>query len=260
MHYNQGNYRRGLLMLFSMLASGINFANQPANDAANPAVQHRSFLSLNQSHAVIQLGGFWSQQGRAQHVDIDTLIGDDFTASQRQDSNVLVGLGYFLKSQENSHFNLFYGLNAYYLAKTGVSGKVVQESLFTNLAYGYHITHIPLYAMAKSTIDLKSPRYALTVDAGIGPNFMSTSGFHETSLGDGTLPDYIFSGHTTANFSATAGVGIKFQHAFREVPLECGYRFFYLGQGNFNVLSNQVNTRLNTGTVYANALLCAVTI
>ena len=52
----------------------------------------------------------------------------------------------------------------------------------------------------------------------------------------------------------------KFNHLFGERPLECGYRFFYLGQGSFNIINNQVTTALNTGNVYANALVCSVTL
>ena len=53
---------------------------------------------------------------------------------------------------------------------------------------------------------------------------------------------------------------IKLNHIFGEAPLECGYRFFYLGQGDFNVLTNQVLTTLNTGTAYANAVICSITV
>ena len=69
-----------------------------------------------------------------------------------------------------------------------------------------------------------------------------------------------YSGRTTAAFSAMAGVGIQMNNVFGHAPLECGYRFFYLGQGNFNKLSNQLINTLSTGNSYANALLCTLTI
>ena len=82
----------------------------------------------------------------------------------------------------------------------------------------------------------------------------------ETSL-DGTIPDNTYSGRTTtATFSAMVGVGIQMNNIFGRVPLECGYRFLYLGQGSFNKLSDQLINRLNTGNSYANIMLCTLTI
>lgn len=154
-----------------------------------------------------------------------------------------------------------YGLNFFYLAPTGVKGTVLQEDLFTNLAYSYTVTHFPLYAMAKSTIDTKSSRYSVTIDGGIGPNFISTSKLQEIPLDGGhTVPDYIFTGQNSATFSATAGIGLKLNNVFGSAPLECGYRFFYLGEGGFNKASGQALSTLNTGSNFGNALTCALTV
>jgi len=216
-------------------------------------------FNLKRGHVVVQLGGYYSTQDKTQHVDIEDLIGDDFTVSDNHRVNGLIGLGYFLDGQDKKKFKMSYGVNFFYLPNVSVSGDVIQENLFANLSYGYGITHYPLYAIAKSTMDLNAERYALTVDGGAGFNFMNTSGFHEASIDSHvTMPDHIFSGKTTTTFSATAGVGIKFNNVFGRAPLECGYRFFYLGQGNFNVLANQVITILNTGPVYANAVICSI--
>ena len=217
--------------------------------------------SLLQGHPVLQLGGFWSHQGTEQHININSLIGDQFTVSRNDDSNGLVGVGYFIDGQDKDLFKMSYGVNAFYLAKTGVAGYVIQENLFTNLSYGYKVTHYPVLAVAKSTINTKSPKYSWTVDAGIGPNFMSTGEFQEHSLDNGvTVPDNIFSGRTVTTFSAMGGIGFKANNFFGPAPLECGYKFFYLGQGYFSKQSNQVLNSLNTGTTYANALMCSITV
>jgi hypothetical protein len=172
-----------------------------------------------------------------------------------------VGLGYFLDAQEKESFKMSYGINAFYLAKATVKGSVIQENLFENLSYHYNVTHYPVYVVAKSTIQTKLQKYAFTVDAGIGPNFIKTSGFKENSLDGGiTIPDNAFSGHTSATFSATAGAGVKLNQFFGEAPLECGYRFFYLGKGNFNKDTNQLLNTLSTGSNYANALICSITV
>lgn len=236
--------------LLSTLAPGV-FA-----DSLAPI----SSFDVRHGHAVLQVGYNWSSQGRAQNVNIVGLVGDRFTLNNSGSSNGLVGLGYYVDGQVINRFNMSYGLNAFFLAKTSVGGYVIQEQLYENLAYGYQVYHFPLYAMAKSTIDMNSPNYALTVDAGIGPNFMTTSTVNETSLDGITLPDKTYAGRTNTTFSATVGVGMKFNKAFGVVPLECGYRFFYLGQGSFKKETNQLVNTLSTGSIFGNAVICSVII
>ena len=153
-----------------------------------------------------------------------------------------------------------YGLNFFYLAKTQVSGQVAQEQLFTNLAYHYNVTHYPLYAMARAYFEPQHQYmpFGITLDAGIGPNFIQTSHFHEASLDGITIPDDIFQGNSTTTFTATAGLAIRFEHVLDKTPIECGYRFFYLGQGDFTKQSEQVLTTLNTGNTFGNALICSL--
>lgn len=256
--------RQAILLLAGLSATTAFSASQPANyNSSLKSVS--SFLStlpasLKHGHAVLQLGGYWSIQGSQQHIDIQDLVGDEFTVTQHNGSNGSVGLGYFIDGQEKERLKMVYGINAFYLAKTGVKGNVIQENLFTNLAYQYKVTHYPVYAMAKSIIKTKSPKHALTLDVGIGPNFMSASGFKESSLDGITIPDNIFSGDTTTTFTATIGAGLRFNQFFGRAPLECGYRFFYLGEGHFNKATQQVVNTLNTGAAYANALMCSIAV
>jgi hypothetical protein len=216
--------------------------------------------ALTHGHGILQLGGFWNTQGNAQHINIDGLYGDDFSSPQPiSPGSGLVGVGYFIDGKAYSLFNTTYGLNWFYLGPTNRSGTVIQENLYTNLSYGYKVTNYPLYAVAKSTFHTRSPKYAMVVDAGIGPNFMKTSQFGEQSLDGITIPDHIFTGTTTTVLSATVGVSAKLNHIFGATSLECGYRFFYLGQGTFKALNNQINNNLKTGQGYANALMCGFT-
>jgi len=262
MCFNAIQYSQIALAIVSIICSDtLLAARKVVSDANAPLKSTSRFINnLKHGHALLQLGGYWGAQGKTQHINIDGLIGDDFTVSESNKSNGLVGLGYFIDGPVKPKFNLSYGVNFFYLPKTSVAGSVVQEGLFTNLSYRYNVTHYPLLAMVKSTVDLHSTRYALTVDAGIGPNFMNTSNFQEHSLDNITQPDSIFSGRTMTTFSATAGVGMTFRPMFGDAPVECGYRFFYLGQGHFNVLTHQVTTTLKTGNAYANAMVCSMTI
>jgi hypothetical protein len=239
-------------------------ANQPVHGTVDLSPVNslsKSTSVLKHSHLMLQAGGYWSTQGKTQHINIDGLIGDQFTADHRNGSNGLVGLGYYLDGQNLDQIQFSYGINFFYLPQTSISGTVIQEDLFSNLSYRYRVKHYPLYASAKATTSLPVSNLSLTLDAGIGPNFMRTSEFVERSLDGGiTLPDNAFSGHTSTTFSATAGIGLQLAQVLGGMPLECGYRFFYLGQGKLARNTNQLLNTLHTGTAYANAVLCSVRI
>lgn len=217
-------------------------------------------IDLKQGHLLFEAGIYNSTQGQNQDVLINGLLGDRFNVSDRHDSNAVFGLGYLIDGMQRDRFNLDYGLNVFYLANTAVKGTIDQEFAFTNLAYSYEVSHLPVYAMAKATVKTNSERFAVTLDAGIGPNFLDTSHYRDWSLDGMTLPDYAFSGRSEVTFSAMAGIGLKLMNLPGQAPLECGYRFFYLGEGSFNRQTNQLLTSLNTGTNYAQALLCTVTV
>lgn len=257
--------RERILSSLLLLLPGWGVAYAASSNSVVDSSQRLSIPSsisaFKQGHIVFQAGGYWSHQGKAQHIDIDGLLGDKFTLAKRDGSNGLVGLGYFINGQNLERVQLSYGVNFFYLPKTSVSGTVVQEDLFTNLSYGYHLSHYPVYAAAKAKTSLPAPNLSLTVDAGIGPDFMRTGGFTEHSLdGGATIPDNAFSGHTSTTFSATAGIGLQLAKVFGEMPLECGYRFFYLGRGRLSKNTGQIVNNLHTGSAYANAVLCAVRI
>lgn len=193
---------------------------------------------------VVQLGGFSACQGKSQHIDIEGLIGDDFNLKKETGQNILVGVGYY----EEWNKNVLWGVNAFYFAPTEVKGNVKQEDLFTNLSYRYSLTYYPIY------LGLKALFCGFTMDIGIGPTLMSTGNFKEHSLDGGiTIPDTIFSGKSVVSFSATAGLGWRINPS-----LEINYRFFYLGQGKFRKLNNQVRDTLHTGHNYANALFLSI--
>jgi hypothetical protein len=270
MMFDKRTCRQAILLLTGLSVTIAFSSSQPASQSANDSSSLKNlttnFLSslpsvafLKHGHMMAQLGGYWGISGEQQHINIHTLIGNTYTVTKREDSNVLAGLGYYVAGQEKRYFSMSYGINWFYLAKTAVAGLVIQENLFTNLSYGYHLTHYPVYAMAKSTIKMPSDQYAVTLDAGIGPNFMRASGFYEAPINPASQADAPFPSRTNTTFSATVGAGLKLNHAFGNVPLECGYRFFYLGQGRFNSISNQLNN-FNTGATYANAIVCGITL
>lgn len=210
-------------------------------------------------HFLLEGGGYQNTSGKAQFIGINTLIGDQFNVTNRNDTNTIFGVGYLVDGYQTGRYSIDYGINAFYLAKTKVSGTITQELTFTNLAYNYYVSHLPVYLFAKGSINTNCNHLAVTIDAGVGPNFMNTNLYADSSLDGVTVPDNAFAGNNaTAVFSAMLGVGVKFM--VKQVPLEIGYRYFYLGEGSFKPVSDQVLNQLKTGNNTAQALLLTVSI
>ena len=210
---------------------------------------------------VLQIGWFTTTQGKSQHIDIQGLIGDDFSVNKSSAQNLLVGVGYYFDWLNLAQTSIQYGINAFYLAPTKVKGHVTQEDLFTNLSYQYSRTNYPIYFTAKALVPC-SMHDDIVIDLGIGPNVVNTSGFKESSLDGGiTIPDaHLFSGKNVVTFSATAGLGWRIHHVLGNRSFEIDYRFFYLGQGELKKVNSQVRNTLRTGTSYANALFFSISI
>lgn len=217
-------------------------------------------LNLKEGHYLFEVGAYSSTQSKTKTIYIQGLIGDRYNTTDQHDSNALFGLGYFIDGFDRDKFGVDYGVNAFYLAKTKLSGTIDQEFIFTNLAYSYNVSHLPIYATAKAHLKTNSNKFIITLDAGIGPNFIETSDYRDWSLDGVTLPDNAFSGRSNVVFSAMAGVGLKLTNLGTQAPIECGYRFFYLGEGSFNKRTNQILNTLTTGPGYAQALICTVTV
>ncbi|MES2198935.1 MAG: hypothetical protein V4489_02040, partial [Chlamydiota bacterium] len=79
---------------------------------------------------IVEVGWFTANQGKSQHINIEGLIGDDFSVTKSSDQNFLLGLGYYFNGLDRSRISLSYGINAFYLAPTEVRGNVTQENLF----------------------------------------------------------------------------------------------------------------------------------
>jgi len=235
----------------------------PSAAQSNPTPSyHRGFGDL-----ILQLGGFVSYEGSNEHVYIEGNDGDYFKVSNHSDGNYLLGLGYLINGPDEIslnnqiQFRTQYGLNAFYLPKVSVKGNLVQEQEFyDNLSFKYSVTNYPIYLTARAIFDSCS-NYKLTLDLGAGPNIIRAHDFKEKSQDGGiTVPDQIFSAHTKTAFSATIGVGVRIKNAFGNTPVECGYRFFYLGQGSFKAIHPDLTNTLKTGNGYANALLCSISV
>ncbi len=100
----------------------------------------------------------------------------------------------------------------------------------------------------------------MTFDLGLGPNIVVTDKFSEISLSEDISPDYIFTGSTRVSIAAMVGIGIEWSNFLGSHPLECGYRFMYVGPATLNATTPYVVNELSTGNNYVNALMCTVSI
>jgi hypothetical protein len=220
----------------------------------------QSYASLQDKmpgYFMLEVGPYWTSEGEAQNVYIEGLAGDEFTANSNNQVGGLFGFGYLFHALKHEHYGIDAGVNIFYLTKTQVEGDVIQEFMFTNLSYEYSIAHIPVYAAAKGYFKTHKT-LAWTVDLGLGVNFLQTSGYEDEPLTSFSLSDDAFldSTNTTANFSAMAGVGVR--KMLKDVSLELGYRFFYLGEGSLEPRTDAIFDDLSTGPVYVNALMLTV--
>lgn len=215
------------------------------------------FDYIKEGHVLAEVGGYGAIEGQAQHINIETRIGNDFTLNSTTGGNVLVGLGYdhFLKKYDG--FDVSYGLSLFYLGPSSVNGNILLENQLTNFTYSYKTSHLPLYGMLKFSHQLQNTGYKLLADVGIGPNFMFLNDYKETPLLANSIPDNAFLSTNAITFSVTAGIGFEMKNVFGRYPLRCGYRFYYLGEGALNH-DNKVENSLSTGATYANAGVCSV--
>jgi hypothetical protein len=116
-----------------------------------------SLYDWRHGHTVVQLGGYWGTAGDEQNISIRYLRGNHYTVTSNTSRNGLFGLGYYVDGLDKDRFHLDYGINGFFLAKTHVSGEIVQEQLFTNLAYSYAIQHIPIFFGAKALVKNNLP-------------------------------------------------------------------------------------------------------
>lgn len=210
---------------------------------------------------VIQGGASFSKPGTAQHINIHTLVGDQYTLSNSTQSKGLFGLSYLVSGPTLGRALMSYGISGFYLPKVGVRGDIIQENIFANLGYSYGIRNLPLYATAKSVLMHPSDRIGLTIDTGIGANFNKTTTVDSWAINDSNaVADRVFSGRSNTVFSAMAGVGFRINHGLANIPLDCGYRYFYLGKGSFNKRSNEWLNTLSTGDNHAQAIICSLTV
>jgi hypothetical protein len=216
-------------------------------------------FAFKQVELPIQLGFFSAHSGKEQHINLEGLIGNQYTITDGRTNRALIGAGYFISGLNKENFQWSYGINGFYFGQSSVSGNIIQENLFTNLSYQYNIQHVPVYLATKAKIYTSRNQYSVILDGGIGSNFMRLSHYNDIPLDDITVPDSPFLKHSTAVLSVTAGLGLRLENgAFEKLPLECGYRFFYLGQSSFNSYTTQQLNKFSTGKNYANALICSV--
>ena len=246
------------LSSFLALISMTFILSSSAFSADKEVTEPLKNTALKKGYFILEAGGFIASEGKPQNIGVQDLVGNTYTTNNGNNGSVILGLGYLWNGPTTKLFKLDYGLNAFYLAESSVDGHVIQEQTFDNLSYSYKVKNIPIYATTKFNFKTNSEKYNVTLDMGVGPNFIITSHYQENPLNSEAVPDNAFSGYTKTALSAMIGIGLKINHAFGSTPLECGYRFFYLGQGYVNKNTDQLLGNLQTSNGYAHAITCSL--
>lgn len=207
---------------------------------------------------LLHIGGFISSQGTRQHINLNGLVGNEYFPTQKHSGNVIVGTGFLLPGMSNDTVALEYGVQLYYLPKITSAGSIYVENVLPNLTYKYGMSFLPLYANAKLNIATQYDKTKATLDFGIGPDFMMLTGYRERALTTATIPNSFYSKQSQTQLTAMFGVGVKSDQFPGGGALEVGYRFFYLGTGDFAPNNSQVLTRFNTGPIYANSVILTI--
>lgn len=233
------------------------------------AVSWQDLNKLTSGYPILELGAIKSSQGKSQSIRISNLIGDRYSVKNRNDNNLILGLGYFKDYPKelkiiNQALNLSYGLNTFYLFPTEVKGKISQEHMFINMDYRYKSSHLPIYLAGK--IRTNPLFYNNTLQAvfnfGIGPSIIHLSSYKETPLNNVTIPNNLFDSNHDVVFSLTAGVGVRaaklLNDGVKSLPIECGYRIFFFTGSELKKNNSQVLDRLKSGNSLVNSLTCSV--
>jgi hypothetical protein len=205
---------------------------------------------------MLHAGAYKGHSGKKQHVE-DFLGVVDASVTDRGNINWLAGLGYFMTASKNEYARFDLGLDAYYLAPTKVKGVMnVNIPLLGTFSdkYEYKSQHVPIYAAAKAIIHTGAPSVSFVFNAGAGVNLFRAYGADLKGMQDDL--DKVFANKTKATFSASAGLGLRINSS--RTPLECGYRFFYLGEGKLKTADWLELDDPKTGKTYAHAGLCSV--
>lgn len=215
----------------------------------------------SKGHFLVEIGGYAAVQNKNQRIELQhNLAGHHYTVTSHNQGGGLVGLGYFLNAPKVKGFPMSVGVNAVFLGQSSVGGYILEGGDQRNASYHYRLQSTPVLFEAKTLVKTRSDKFKLALEAGIGPNFMNASHYSEIPLNQVSSPVDAFSESTTINFAATVGAGIRFHDAPGQLPLELGYRFFYLGQGAYAINNSQVLSAIKTGDYYAHALVFTVTI
>jgi opacity protein-like surface antigen len=201
------------------------------------------------------VGGFKANTGKQQLFILPGQGTVSMTPTDKSNSSGLIGGQYLVDRRTRGKTTFAYGLSLYYLFPAKVKGNMSFQN--QSQAYQYKITNLPLYGSIQAKV-CTDYEFMYILDGGLGVNYMMLNKYIETSTGNGGTPSDSFKNNNVLDFSATAGIGLRFTDIFKEMTLELGYRFFYLGQGKLKSNISFITGDLKTGNVYANAVILSV--
>ena len=245
--------QKSLVGTLSLLLSATSFAGT-AGDNTHNLDSLKPENIMKDTSWLLHIGGFFSHQGTDQHINLNGLVGNEYTPTKKDCGNVIVGAGFLRPATSYKTVDFEYGIQLYYLPGTVTGGGIKIENVLPNLEYKYTTSFLPLYANLKANIATKYDKTKLTLDFGIGPDFMRFSNYREQPLTAATIPNNFFPNQSTTTLATLFGVGFRSDQLPGDGSLEVAYRFFYLGSPEFSPNNSQVLNNFKTGAIYANAI------
>lgn len=210
--------------------------------------------STRSSFFSVELGGFSASQGQRQDIGITDLLGNTFTHSGDNGKSYLLGVGYHRELSRSGEWAFDLTGKLMFLGSSSVTGTIIQELTFENLAYQYSVEHLPLFVGVSASYQVGGSGH-LNFELGAGPNLLMLTDFQEHSLDGISASDDAYTSNTSIALGATAGLSYQIDGVWQGYPLEIGYRFMYLGKSALERSSEFLSADLETGSITAHALV-----
>ena len=112
---------RDYVAILFAVTSTHSFSSAPSTPPASSAKNFFSQWHARKPELLIELGGFFATQGKNnQYIAIADLKGNQYTVTNSNSSNGIVGLGYYLEGWNHDRFTLSYGVNTFYFGPSSL--------------------------------------------------------------------------------------------------------------------------------------------
>jgi len=193
---------------------------------------------------------FFSAPAYTQSLNLMNTLGNTYLANHQwqQDDSVMLGLGF----RAYQHHELNVNTSVRFIPRVSMQsqGDVLQlrSPQMKNLAYTYDVTSQLL--LVDNILTWTKYRLQPGLIIGVGRSSNSAGNYHEVALENHAVPGLdLFSGKTRAQLAVELGAALDY--TFKDVIIECAYRYIDAGQGQLGLSPDQTTVEhLSTGPLH----------